>query len=352
MSKRIDLIDIAKGISIILVAFAHSHLKLKFQFLNHAGHLFRIPLFFFLAGIFFDENKSINDFIIKKSDFILKPYFVISFMLIAVDIVSGVEFNTIVWNIKGIFYGTIETITWQPMWFLTNLWGLYMFSYSVFSITAISKRTNIFKISIVALFFTIGALTIDCFWNIPIMLNGKVHNIPGLPFNLDLVFISSAYFMSGFFLRERIKLFKPKLLIAIIAILLLVFIAKFTNAEVDFAYRVYKNPVVSTIAACSGIYMILSLSFLIEKLSEINKTLCFIGRGSLFILIFHEFFEGRIYNMLLNYFHVNDLYISILSFIIGSIIMPLIIRFITMKSKLLKPLLFPMQSDKVTSYYK
>ena len=66
MNRRIELIDIAKGISIILVAFAHSKLRPYLPELNNALSLFRMPLFFFLSGIFFSAAINPDIFLIKK----------------------------------------------------------------------------------------------------------------------------------------------------------------------------------------------------------------------------------------------------------------------------------------------
>jgi len=51
MNNRVEHIDIAKGISIILVALFHSKLKLFAPDIINSMGLFRLPLFFFLSGV-------------------------------------------------------------------------------------------------------------------------------------------------------------------------------------------------------------------------------------------------------------------------------------------------------------
>jgi fucose 4-O-acetylase-like acetyltransferase len=88
-SQRIDYVDIAKGISIILVALFHSKLKTVIPELIQPMGLFRLPLFFFLAGLFFSAAPSPAVFIGKKADVLLKPYFVTSLGLWLAFTIAG-----------------------------------------------------------------------------------------------------------------------------------------------------------------------------------------------------------------------------------------------------------------------
>jgi Acyltransferase family len=213
MSERVRIIDIAKGITIVGVAFTHSHLENSLPGLDHALALFRMPLFFFLAGIFFNEAIELGNLVFRKTDSLLKPYFVTLGALLLIDIMLESQFQS-VWELKGILYGNGETIKWvaswaTPLWFLTHLWVLFIFSYLIFSVTKIQTKPCYLKVLLVFLLLTTGAAMVDEFWHLPININGRIVEIPGLPFSLDLVFISAAYFISGRFLREHVKSFKP-----------------------------------------------------------------------------------------------------------------------------------------------
>ena len=88
MTGRVATIDIAKGISIILVVFGHSQLGHYYPNINNALGLFRMPLFFFLSGVFFNSNSTLVYFIFKKSDALLKPYFVTLIIIISIEIIT------------------------------------------------------------------------------------------------------------------------------------------------------------------------------------------------------------------------------------------------------------------------
>jgi fucose 4-O-acetylase-like acetyltransferase len=66
MVDRVKHIDIAKGISITLVAMFHGQLRFFFPEIIEPMALFRLPLFFLLSGVFFSWAASPKDFFNKK----------------------------------------------------------------------------------------------------------------------------------------------------------------------------------------------------------------------------------------------------------------------------------------------
>lgn len=71
-NKRIQWIDIAKGIGIILVLIGHISLNKK---INNFIYSFHMPLFFILSGYLY-KNK--ENYVKKKTKTILVPYFIVS----------------------------------------------------------------------------------------------------------------------------------------------------------------------------------------------------------------------------------------------------------------------------------
>ena len=86
-TKRLDWIDIAKGIGIILVVLGHT-LVPQVRETDFAGFLwifiynFHMPLFFFLSGYLFEKglphytNK--GKFILGKLQYLMLPYLIFS----------------------------------------------------------------------------------------------------------------------------------------------------------------------------------------------------------------------------------------------------------------------------------
>jgi len=345
MNKRVEVIDVAKGICIVLVALHHSKLKLYFPEINHAMALFRMPLFFFLAGVFFKSSQKPINFVINKADTLLKPYFITLFSLYMMSIILGEPDSTS--QLLGIFYGNGNTIEWTPLWFLTHLWCVFFSTYILFRYTSLASKSYVIKLVVILFFLFIGSSFLKTFWKIPVSFLGNEFNLPGLPFSLDIVLISISFFMSGSFLNQRVKYFVPSLYIFLFAILLLIVISKATQAHVNLNHRIYKEPFFATIGAISGIYIIMSISNYFRKNNFLKKIFGTFGFSSLFILIFHKIVGGMVYKFFMFANEGNyNFFIAMLSFL-ASISVPLLIKTIIFHNEFLKLFYIPLKSNKL-----
>lgn len=342
MGKRIALVDIAKGISIILVAYGHSQVSLMFPEANRSLTLFRMPLFFFLSGVFFRPSSNLAVSIFKKTDTLLKPYFFTLFIHLIISILSGKE--QIANQIAGIFYGNGETIRWTPLWFLTHLWLLYIVSYGVFALTRLQDRSNLVKCCFVIVLMTIGLQIQSMFWFFPISLNNNMIELPGLPYSSDIIFFSMAFFMSGYFLSKKVIHFKLRLDILCVTLITFFIIDIATEAFLDLNKRQFDEPIYTIVAAFSGIYIVLSISYLISKSALLTKILVTFGSTSLFILLFHEYISTKTYMIFSHLSPIDcNIFYAALSFMI-SITLPLYIRKLILKNKFFTFFYFPYQS--------
>lgn len=84
MNKRLDYIDTAKGIGIILVVIYH-HL-LGAEFINNWISSFHMPLFFMITGYLYafrdDYTKPVGKFIVQKLKGLMCPFATLSFIVI------------------------------------------------------------------------------------------------------------------------------------------------------------------------------------------------------------------------------------------------------------------------------
>lgn len=120
-TRRVEWLDFAKGLGIILVVMGHT------LFPVHAAiDVFHMPLFFILAGIVF-KPLCTETFLLKKIDSIFIPY--IFFKIISYPISFFVPHD-------GGFNG--------PLWFLLTLFEallLLIFSFSIGMKKNLSKST-------------------------------------------------------------------------------------------------------------------------------------------------------------------------------------------------------------------
>lgn len=110
MDTRFKHIDIAKGVAIVLVVLNHSSLNIFFPEIFSSMSLFRMPLFFFLSGLFFSYSLTPVELTSKKSQTLLKPYFSIMIFLLLLSII--IQEDNLISKLKGIIYGNGITNPW------------------------------------------------------------------------------------------------------------------------------------------------------------------------------------------------------------------------------------------------
>lgn len=99
MKKRIEYIDLAKGICIFLIVIQHVtyYYQIEYPF-NEMIESFTLPLFFFLSGIFFKEYGGFSDFCIRKTNKLLVPF--VAFFILTV-LLQDLIFNG---GLGGVFF--------------------------------------------------------------------------------------------------------------------------------------------------------------------------------------------------------------------------------------------------------
>ncbi len=334
MTERKAHIDIAKGISIILVALFHSKLKLFAPHLIDSMGLFRMPLFFLLSGVVFNTSRPFRELVVRKADSLLKPYFSTLIALAVFGALYG-EDSDFAWKIKGMLYGNGATIEWLPMWFLTHLFAVSCFVCILLKITRAHNRILAYKVMVVSILIVVGAICIDLFSSVRIQLFGKDVMLPGLPFSFDLIFLTSAFFVAGIFLRQIIADFRPSTVMFIGAFISLLAIITLTDARLGLNSRILVAPPAVFVGAVCGIYVVLSISIYLRQIDYIGDVFISLGQASLYILIFHAFVGGVVYNYLSPVVEEGQmLTLAIVSFI-SSVTMPLAIKQFVIRNRYL-----------------
>ena len=356
MNVRNSIIDVTKGVGIILVAFGHNWIVL-----HNKGELFNIifsfhmPLFFFLSGIFIKDHTPLKSFLFDRANSLLKPYFFVMiflwFIVVLLDILSY-RF-TLITNIKnflGIFYATGYSIAWSKDW-----WGLWfpphLFISLIFSLLIIKSipDNNLFinrLISVVILL--VGIYFMSFFWMLSPIQFGSIKINPkiGMPWSVDLLLITSSFIILGHSFAKNLQTIKFNAFGFIIALIVFFYLHYKFNETIDLNKRIYKSPVVSTLQAYAGIYICLNLSIIFKKYTLLYKSLEYIGKASLFILLFHVFFQLKSFSVL-SRICGQSILSGLLSLSIG-ILIPLIIFEVTKRSIFLSAVFLPKKAIKVS----
>lgn len=349
MDTRVKHIDIARGISIVLVAMFHSALKFFIPEVIYSMGLFRMPLFFFLSGVFFSYTPGPKEFFSKKSEALLKPYFSVLFLLFTLDFFFH-DGNSGLY-VAGILYGngsTIRSMKWLQLWFLTHLFAVYCFCYLLFRCTRFSRMQQCRKWLFLILCLLLGAATIGMFWYQEVVFFNYVVTLPGLPFSIDLILITSAYFLSGHLLKEKVIQFSPKPAYFLLAIAVFIGITMYSGASTDLNNRVYASPLFATLGAVAGIYIVLCISSLFSRYAITKKVFLALGGASLYILIFHAWIGGTIYQYTTtNVTHDGLLLLLSITAFLLSISIPLLIQSMVRRNNFLALLFLPLKTNKL-----
>lgn len=274
LKSRIEWLDIAKGIAIILVVIGHSPATNGMKTFIYSFH---IPLFFFLSGFVFNQQKysKTKDFFENKIRTTITPYLLFSFIgyLIYVFWENGV-YNTnfsALSIFKGVFYASASTLKINSvLWFLPCL---FIVQTTFFIITKISYNRTYLTVILIA-FSIVG------------YLYSKYNGIR-LPWFIDSSLTATVFYGIGFIyknydsrLEEKISPYYTEVIIGSFA---MVYLFSFLNTTVDMFSLVYNNYFYYYLSAVFGIVFCITLS----KLIKYSNTLSYIGKNTILIFAFH-----------------------------------------------------------------
>ena len=289
MSKRVEYIDIARGIGILLVVMGHNDFALVSPFFYKFIYSFHMPLFFFLSGYFLNTAIGFWPFLKKRFNSLLKPYFFTIFLIYFFSIsFEKMSFATALTRITKALYGTGHYIDWVQLWFLPHLFVVSLYAYVFYKVVGkIGIRWMRWAILLLTLF--VASLYLNTFYPFQVAVFGKGYELFGLPFSLDLVLLSGFFFILGSEARQfqTEGLFSSILFLLVTGAALIVMNLVFP-ARIDFNTRVFESFIINTAEAVTGILFILALSRQIDlHTNRLGSLFKYFGRISLVILLLH-----------------------------------------------------------------
>ncbi|MBQ9232296.1 MAG: acyltransferase family protein [Prevotella sp.] len=122
--KRYENIDFMKGVCILLVVATH----LDLPYLSEPCYsLFRMPMYYFLSGIFFSRYDGIKTFLIKKTNNLIVPYLFFSIFTLLVILVFYFGKHT---SFEEAYIES-EPLHNGPIWFLISLYEVGVLMYVI-----------------------------------------------------------------------------------------------------------------------------------------------------------------------------------------------------------------------------
>lgn len=343
-------IDIAKGIGILTVVLCHNWILYENRGeLSRIVFSFHMPLFFFISGLFFKPNQTFYQLLISKADALLKPFFIV---LIGIFIFDYFFFQPIdvTKKIIELIYASGTTVSLIPLWFLSHLYFVFIFAWAI-NKWILSKINNTAGKSIFLLILLlIGAQTASLFWykdwqvfGLTKLVFGEGAKFKGLPFNLDIILLTTTFFLSGYLFAKNFLDFKFKPIYASFALILFSALHYFYNETIELNSRQYGNFFICTLQIISGIYLVFSAASLIKNFKRFSDVFCYIGAASLMILIVHFQPQHKLTGIF--HYHLPEYKFAAASLsLIASVVLSLIAWRITLNSTWLSQLILPLKN--------
>lgn len=282
---RMYHVDVAKGACIFLVVLGHSGLFSQMKAANEMLALFRMPLFFFLSGVFVSASKGWKYYVFDKADHLLKPYLSFSVLVLILGFVSGSDWFS-AYSLLGVIYATGATIRWIPAWFLPHL---YVSTFLVWIFCLCLNRFDVSNRS--GLIFAFSVYWVGIFlmrvspagW----VLYSDMNQNGVLPITLNSLFVSASFMLFGFYSRGKVFDFSLSAKFFLFCAVVFLGVAFFGGVRLDLSNGVVVRPFFSLLCAGLGGYSLFSISVFMSRFLVFRSLFCLLGRASLFVLLFH-----------------------------------------------------------------
>lgn len=263
MGNRLEYVDIAKGIGIVLVVCSHSDaLDLMWLMMG----LF-VPIFYFCSGYTYSMKGTFKECMKKRFRKMIVPYLFFNILMLCVFLHFSMR------EIVGIFYSrfclypldvfpNVKFLTSgnYPMWFLTSMIVSYLFFYIL---VLFKKRRCWFLLS----YAILTILLTKC----PILL----------PWSIDTAFLTASFMYVGMVVRNRNFISANLWQVGLIVIAYVGL--QIIGGEINLSVRMYGTSVfIYFVLGCIGSFVVLWGSKYLEG-TLVGKMLLSLGQHSLTI---------------------------------------------------------------------
>lgn len=318
MSKRIEYIDVAKGVGIFLVVLGHNQVKNSLPALADFIYTFHMPMFFLLSGIFFRANIGFFPLLRRRFHTLLQPYLVtILMMYLTAFFFSETSLDTILRHLWKAAYASGNYLDWAPLWFLPALFAVNIFVYLFFKIYGRLPMLWMRAIVLAGILW-VGVESIKSFGEIPINWFGREFVLNGLPFSLDLLLVIGAFFLIGYEIHQALpeKFYASWWTLGLSGGILIALNLMFPF-KIDLFFRVYQSFAVNSLEALAGSIFVLCLSkHIADHGGWFSWIWQYLGRVSLILLIFHGPAQSYSFYKLDDWI-TNPYLVGLVSFILG-----------------------------------
>ena len=280
-TKRIDYIDLAKGVCILLVVLSHimTYYKVSFPY-DSALKCFRMPLYFFLSGVFFKQYEGFWGFLKRKINKLVIPFAFFYLMLGILLPMCLYEWCGVKMLSYHANYGLVDHLLQvvndekfpnAAIWFLVCLFEVNVLFYVIH---LVSRNSKVLLMSVSVAVGAVGMVMSAKGINLPMFIDTTLTAMPF--FALGYLLSRGSDVLSYGWRYERYEW--PIVLVCAAVVFVLAY-------PMDYRANVFANCYFS--AHISGIAGTLGVIFIAKKLRR-QRILSYWGRYSIMILCTHQ----------------------------------------------------------------
>ena len=316
LKRRLEWIDLVKGIAIVLVVIGHmlrgftssgmySEYKNIFTYIDYTIYSFHMPLFFIISGALFKNAKKLENmnqylfFIKRKVILLVMPYFIFSWIQIVIKLIMSNSVNNKV-NIMDFF-----TIIFSPIeqfWFLYSL----MIIFIIMGFIDIRIKSGHIKLIIVILSFLVANCTI-----IDLGILGNAMS------NMIYFYIGEKIIEN----KDKIKINNNMLIISLLLIYIILNLVIY-NFEFSQDILIISRLIMAVVASLTIIIICQRIQYNYKSIISVFKIL---GKHSMAIYLLHIILGSGIRIILLK-LSINSLIVQVVLGLIFAIIMPILLE--------------------------
>lgn len=280
MKKRIDWIDITKGIGIFLVMLGHTGLPEVFRAWIYSFHM---PMFFLISGYLF-KIRTQKECIKRSINLLIIPYLAYSMLFILIDFIL---FNNSHEVLNGLVNTFIGKGSFSVLWFFIALfWVEIFFNYIM---KRFDKRKSVKLIVMITLIGYIFSIIQFSNYNL---------------YYLNTASVSISFFTIGYFIKNNninfYNYFSKKIMLIIFCVLNLISFYinyKIFNRRIDLSDAFFGFILLTYISSLTGTYITMYISYRLRAKKNMSY-IKYIGKNTLWYFPLSAYIPKRIVSVL------------------------------------------------------
>lgn len=295
--KRIDYIDITKALGMLTIMWGHIAIGKSVTFV----YTFHIPLFFFLSGMVFVQDKYPDfwSFVKRRIQTLIVPYIVYSFITWAIWAVFSYVSHA---KVDSFWMPLLETFVAQgsegylvhnvPLWFVSCLFVVELAYFWI------AKLPDIWNLIICVLLAVVSYVLVNyC----------SFFDFTTLPWSIEVAMAAILFYASGHLFIKHVghqefeQLVNKKRWVSflvVLALFIVVFYGGLYNGKVSMGHASMHNPFIFYPIAYLGLFAFITMCSLVAQ-SKINdckwmNIVKWFGQNSFIAMVIHNPIKGFI----------------------------------------------------------